>query len=285
MNYRLTDNKKVFNGETLYQIECVEDCKWAKKGDLGGYIAGYSNLEDGGWVGKIGCVCDSSVVCGCLVEGLVAGGSVVEGKVKGVVIRNSFVDKDCDLDCAWVINSSVYNSNSKALYYKENNLSLVMLLNSCVNDTEMYGFVNVVRSSIEKSYLEWQYLIFMNIEDGYLMENYVDDDFEKTGEVKTRKVGTERIAKADEEVKSEFIEIAEKCERGEYEEYFKELKSKQRGLEEFESFNEFYEYNNDMEFIDIIYKNLEEYKTDETEMTGWRKRELNKLGYQLSGRG
>jgi hypothetical protein len=40
-----------------------------------------------------------------------------------------------------------------------------------------------------------------------------------------------------------------------------------------------------MEFIDIIYKNLEEYKTDETEMTGWRKRELNKLGYQLSGRG
>jgi hypothetical protein len=220
-----------------------------------------------------------------LVEGLVAGGSVVEGKVKGVVIRNPFVDKDCDLDCAWVINSSVYNSNSKALYYKENNLSLVMLLNSCVNDTEMYGFVNVVLSSIEKSYLEWQHLIFMNIEDGYLMENYVDDDFEKTGEVKTRKVGTERIAKADEEVKSEFIEIAEKCERGEYEEYFKELKSKQRGLEEFESFNEFYEYNNDMEFIDIIYKNLEEYKTDETEMTGWRKRELNKLGYQLSGRG
>jgi hypothetical protein len=125
----------------------------------------------------------------------------------------------------------------------------------------------------------------MNIEDGYLMEDYTDENFDETGEVLKRKVGTERIAKADEEVKSEFIEIAEKCERGEYEEYFKELKSKQRGLEEFESFNEFYEYNNDMEFIDIIYKNLEEYKTDETEMTGWRKRELNKLGYQLSGRG
>ena len=32
------------------------------------------------------------------------------------------------------------------------------------------------------------HLIFMNIEDGYLMENYVDDDFEKTGEIKTRPV-------------------------------------------------------------------------------------------------
>lgn len=85
MNYRLTDNKKVFNGETLYQIECVEDCKWAKKGELGGYVAGYDNLEDGGWVGKIGCVCDSSIVSGCLVEGIVAGGSIVEGKVKGIL--------------------------------------------------------------------------------------------------------------------------------------------------------------------------------------------------------
>ena len=176
----MTDNKKVFNGETLYQIESVEDCKWAKKGELGGYVAGYGNLEDGGWVGKIGCVCDSSVVSGCLVEGLVAGGSVVEGKVKGVVIRNSFVDKDCDLDCAWVINSSVYNSSCSPMYYKEEQLTLVMITNSCINDTEMYGFVNVVRSSIEKSYLEWQHLIFMNIEDGYLMEDYVDDDFEKT---------------------------------------------------------------------------------------------------------
>ena len=285
MNYRLTDNKKVFNGETLYQIECVEDCKWAKKGELGGYVAGYGNLEDGGWVGKIGCVCDSSVVSGCLVEGLVAGGSVVEGKVKGVVIRNSFVDKDCDLDCAWVINSSVYNSNSKALYYKENNLSLVMLLNSCVNDTEMYGFVNVTHSSIEKSYLEWQNLIYMNVEDGFLIENYVDDDFEETGEIKSRKAETERITKADEEIKRDFEIIAESCERGELDDYYAEMKKKEKRLEEFDSFDDFYEYNNEKDYVDFIYDQLEKYKTYKTEMTGWRKRELNKLGYKLSGRG
>ena len=50
MNYRLTNNKKIFNGETLFQIEYVEDCKYAKSGELGGYIASYDNLVDGGWV-------------------------------------------------------------------------------------------------------------------------------------------------------------------------------------------------------------------------------------------
>ena len=60
MNYKLTDNKWVFNGETLYQIECIEDCKWAKKGELGGYIASYENLEDGGWVNEDAFVCDTS---------------------------------------------------------------------------------------------------------------------------------------------------------------------------------------------------------------------------------
>ena len=38
MNYKLTENKKVFNGETLFQIKCIEDCKYAKVGELGGYV-------------------------------------------------------------------------------------------------------------------------------------------------------------------------------------------------------------------------------------------------------
>ena len=64
MNYRLTENKKVFNGETLFQIECIEDCKYAKVGELGGYIASYDNLADGAWVNKDVCVCDTSIVKG-----------------------------------------------------------------------------------------------------------------------------------------------------------------------------------------------------------------------------
>ena len=64
MNYKLTENKKVFNGETLFQIECIEDCKYAKVGELGGYVASYANLADGAWVDKDVCVCDTSVVKG-----------------------------------------------------------------------------------------------------------------------------------------------------------------------------------------------------------------------------
>lgn len=281
MNYRLTDNKKIFMGETLYQIECVGDCKWAKKGELGGYVAGYDNLEDGGWVGKIGCVCDSSIVSGCLVEGIVAGGSIVEGKVKGCVLRNSFVDKDCDLDCVWVVNSSVYNSSCSPMYYKEYNLTIVMINTSSIIDTKMYGSVIVNNSSIEKSYLEWQNLVFMTVEDGYLMEDYTDENFDETGEVLTRKVGTEKITKADEETKREYDALLEKCEREEMDNEIENAKKKEKGIEEFDSLNDFYEYNNEREWIDIIYKQLEKYKTDETLLTGWRIRELNKMGYRL----
>ena len=144
MNYRiLFENKEVFNGETLYQIECVEDCKWAKKGELGGYIASYDNLEDGGWVAGNACVCDTSIVSGYIEEGCVAGNSVVEGKVKGLVIRNSFVDKDCDLENVLIINSSIYESKYESFKKKNYPLTGLLVAASLVSEVEMFGTVEI----------------------------------------------------------------------------------------------------------------------------------------------
>ena len=121
----------------------------------------------------------------------------------------------------------------------------------------------------------------MTVEDGYLMEDYTDENFDETGEVLTRKVGTEKITKADEETKREHDALLEKCERGEMDNEIENAKKKEKGIEEFDSLNDFYEYNNERGWIDIIYNQLEKYKTDETLLTGWRIRELNKMGYRL----
>jgi UDP-3-O-[3-hydroxymyristoyl] glucosamine N-acyltransferase len=41
---------KDYFGKTLYRIEAIIDSKWAKKGDLGGYIEKESNLSGEAWV-------------------------------------------------------------------------------------------------------------------------------------------------------------------------------------------------------------------------------------------
>ena len=37
-------------GHILHRIRCTRDCKWAKKGELGGYIEEFENLCDDAWV-------------------------------------------------------------------------------------------------------------------------------------------------------------------------------------------------------------------------------------------
>lgn len=50
-HFRLTDNTKTTpGGVVLHQIECIADYKWAKKGDLGGFIEKEENLSDNAWV-------------------------------------------------------------------------------------------------------------------------------------------------------------------------------------------------------------------------------------------
>lgn len=209
MNYKLTENKKFFNGETLYQIECVEDCKYAKVGELGGYIASYDNLADGGWVNYDSCVCDTSVVKGYVENGFVAGNSIVEGKVMGIVVRNSFVDKDSEMIGAVITKSCIYNSRYKAIKKGEYFLSCVMITKSCLDDTELYGHISISDSSISKSSIEWQDIENMVIEEDYLMEYYKSDDFDETGEILTRRISAEPVTKADEDVKQFFLNYVE----------------------------------------------------------------------------
>ena len=51
-HYKLTKNTKVEFGITLFQIKATVDFKWAKKGELGGWIEKEDNLEQDGnaWV-------------------------------------------------------------------------------------------------------------------------------------------------------------------------------------------------------------------------------------------
>ena len=201
MNYRLTENKKVFNGETLFQVECIENCKYAKAGELGGYIASYDNLADGAWVNKDVCVCDTSVVRGYVENGFVAGGSIVNGKVCGIVIRNSFIDEDTNLDSTIVIHSNVYRTKAKALKHGEHNLSFVSIFNSSVLDSELKGQTSISDSSIVKSLVEWQNIESLRIEEGYLVEYYESYDFEETGEVYSRRISEEKVTQIDSGVK------------------------------------------------------------------------------------
>ena len=49
-HYELTDNTIEVDGHVLHQIICTETFSFADKGDLGGFIEGYQNLEGNGWV-------------------------------------------------------------------------------------------------------------------------------------------------------------------------------------------------------------------------------------------
>ena len=271
MNYKLTDNKIVFNGETLYQIECVKDCKWAKKGELGGYIASYNNLEDDGWVAEDACVCDTSIVSGYLEEGCVAGNSVVEGKVKGVVIRNSFVDKDCDLENVLIINSSIYDSKYESFKKGDYPLTRLMVVYSCVSEVEINGSVAIFSSSVEKSKVEWQTISDMKIKEGYLMEDFEIPETQETGEVGSRRVSDEVVTKVDEDTKRKFEEYADGLELEDNEE------------EEYEGFEDLLNEKLGESVYSEVMRHLDYLKTEKPQINSFQLRELNRMGFKLIG--
>ena len=45
-NFKLTEEKKVVNGVTVYRIECVKDLRQMKKGDKGGFVESLNNIHD-----------------------------------------------------------------------------------------------------------------------------------------------------------------------------------------------------------------------------------------------
>lgn len=50
-HFKLTDNTKTLSdGTVLHQIECTRNCKWAMKGELGGWIEKEGNLSGDAWV-------------------------------------------------------------------------------------------------------------------------------------------------------------------------------------------------------------------------------------------
>lgn len=49
-HFELTDETIEVAGNTLHRIRCTRDCKWAKTGDLGGFIEKEYNLSGDAWV-------------------------------------------------------------------------------------------------------------------------------------------------------------------------------------------------------------------------------------------
>ena len=270
MNYRLTNNSLEFNGETLYQIECVEDCKWIKKGELGGYIASYENLEDGGWVAIDAFVCDTSIVSGYIGRGCVAGNSVVEGKVKGTVIKNSFVDKDCDLENVFILNSCIYDSKYESFKKENFPLTRLLVVYSCISEVEMFGAVEIFRSSINKSKVAWQIISDKKIEEGYWVENFEIPETYETGEVGTKRVSDEVVTKMNEEKKKM------------YEEYeFEEFKFEGACRKGYDSCEDILFEKLDIDMYRWVLRELNSLKTEKTQINSFQIRELNRMGYRL----
>jgi hypothetical protein len=79
--YKLTKNTKVEFGVKLFQIEATVDFKYAKKGELGGWIEKEENLEQDGnaWVAGDARVFGDAQVSG---DARVFGNAWVSGKLK-----------------------------------------------------------------------------------------------------------------------------------------------------------------------------------------------------------
>ena len=199
MNYKLTENKKVFNGETLFQIECIEDCKYAKVGELGGYVASYANLADGAWVDKDVCVCDTSVVKGYVKGGFVAGNSVVEGRVTGAVV-NSYVDENSELDHAYLIKSNIINTRHKTLSIGLAQTIALIMLSETVN-SELIGNIVISSSHIEESRINWN-----NVENMQVCKNIVSVEVEdeETGEIEVYELAEPQFINTNDELYNEW---------------------------------------------------------------------------------
>ena len=78
-HYELTDNTIEVDGHVLHQIICTESFNFAIKGDLGGFIEGYQNLEGNGWVCNNAKVYGGAVVRG---NGIVGGNATIRNKAQ-----------------------------------------------------------------------------------------------------------------------------------------------------------------------------------------------------------
>ena len=84
--YALTDNTKVVDEITLYQIKALKSFSDVKEGDLGGYIASEDNLgqEGNAWVYPSGIVMDNASVFG-------------DAKVYGIALHNARVSQNAEI--------------------------------------------------------------------------------------------------------------------------------------------------------------------------------------------
>lgn len=92
--YKLTDETKFFGGCKVYRIQALKDFSDVKKGDLGGWVAGYHNLSHEGlcWVYDDAVVFENASVSD---NAVVKDGAIV--RKHATISRNAQV-----CDSAWV---------------------------------------------------------------------------------------------------------------------------------------------------------------------------------------
>jgi hypothetical protein len=93
-HFKLTANSKVNAlGITLFQVELTIDCKFGKKGDLGGWVEKEDNLKgEEAWVYKNASICGDGVIRGGVIRGgVIRGGVIRGGEIRGGVIRGGVI--------------------------------------------------------------------------------------------------------------------------------------------------------------------------------------------------
>ena len=80
MKHKLTSESKVNAwGKTLFRIEAGFDCKWAKKGEIGGWVEKLENVSGNAWVSGDAEVSGNAEVYG---DAWVYGNARVYGELK-----------------------------------------------------------------------------------------------------------------------------------------------------------------------------------------------------------
>ena len=78
-HFELTDETKEIYGHTVYRIRATKDSRWAKEGQLGGFVESVDNLNDNAWVADNANVFENAKVYG---EAKVFGSAQVYGTAR-----------------------------------------------------------------------------------------------------------------------------------------------------------------------------------------------------------
>lgn len=113
-HYELTDNTIEVDGHVLHQIICTETFNFTNKGDLGGFIEDYENLQGNGW--------------GCN-NAKVYGGAIVRGN--GIVGGNATISGICDIEGTENIGGEVVINSYKVLHINNGFIFGDAVINSC----------------------------------------------------------------------------------------------------------------------------------------------------------